>query len=86
MPVLHKHSVESECFNKCMSSKPACEVPECKGLHAEELNDMLALDVSSANAMEYKEEENNEEGCVNTATGEFEMRGRKGGGPLITHG
>ncbi len=47
---------------------------------------MLALDVSSANAMEYKEEENNEEGCVNTATGEFEMRGRKGGGPLITHG
>ncbi len=69
-----------------MSSKPACKAPECKGLHAEELNDRLAGDVSSVNAMEYKEEENDEEECVNTATGEFEMRGSKGEGPLITHG
>jgi hypothetical protein len=52
-----KHSIETECFGKNTSAEPACKIPECKGLHTEDLHDVLAEETSSVNTLEYKEEE-----------------------------
>jgi hypothetical protein len=47
----YMHSVETECFDKETSSKPVCNVSECKGLHSEDLHHLSTRETSSVNAM-----------------------------------
>jgi hypothetical protein len=46
-----------------------------KGLHAESLHKLLMREVSAVNAVEYEEEE---EGFVNVAKGEYDHEDNKG--------
>ncbi len=60
---------ESSCFVKGTDAQPACKVPEGKGQHAEKLHETLTSKNIFVNAMECKEEDDEEEGCINVVAG-----------------
>jgi hypothetical protein len=48
-----RHSSKSEYFGKGSDKKPAWKVPECKGLHAESLHDLLMGEVQGITVYVY---------------------------------
>ncbi len=48
-----RHSAMSEYFGKGSNKKPACKVPECKGLHAESLRNLLMGEVQGITVYVY---------------------------------
>ncbi len=71
-------SAKTECFVKGSSNKPVCKVPECKGLQAESLHNLLTGDVSSVHTVQCKKEENEEKGFVNMAEGKYKWERNEG--------
>jgi hypothetical protein len=55
-----RHPADTKCFDKGSASKPACEVPECKGQHAKSLHEMMTGVEVTVNAVECEEEEEEE--------------------------
>ncbi len=60
------------CMRNFIESKNKSAKPECKGLYAEELHDLIAGVTLSVNVMENEEEDDDTEGCVNTVARKFD--------------
>jgi hypothetical protein len=67
---------DTECYGIGSGSKPAWRVPECKERHAKSLHDMMAGMTSAVNAVDF-DEDDEEEGYVNTLRGGYWMVGFK---------
>jgi hypothetical protein len=50
-----KHAAGSECYDRGLVSKPACQIPECERQHSERLHKMMASLNASVNTVEYCE-------------------------------
>jgi hypothetical protein len=81
-----KHLAETECFGKGVSSKPACKAPECKGLHAERLHDLLTGETSSVSALDMRRRKTTKKGLPTQRQENMSMKGITGGESLTTHG
>jgi hypothetical protein len=53
-----------------LGSNPACKMPRCEGLHAESLHNILVGSTSLVNTVNC-DEDDEEDGCVNMAKGEY---------------